>query len=108
MASNGCPGSCLKAANGKEYVIKFKLLDEEAGSSGRRLVPPTEPEKIAELRKRMEHKAREALDQITERRAQPGAGGSGRLVKVGIVIARRTFVLVKYEKTALKPLDKSG
>jgi hypothetical protein len=41
--------------------------------------------------------AREALKQIEGKYADKYEGGSGRLIKVALVIARRTFVLAQFK-----------
>jgi hypothetical protein len=105
LTSHGDADSYMKADNGEEYIIEFKIFDEKADSSGKRPVPPTKPKEIQELRKRMEPRAREALDQITARYAQSHARGPGKLFKVGIVVARRTFVLVKFETIVREPFE---
>jgi hypothetical protein len=61
------------------------------------LVPPKTDEEIANLREQMAPLAREALKLIEGKYADKFEGGSGRVIKVALVIARRTFVLAQFE-----------
>jgi hypothetical protein len=86
----------LTGQGNDEYIIELKLYREEKPKSGP-LVPPKTDEEIAELRGLMAPQAREALKQIEGKYADKYEGGSGRLIKVALVIARRTFVMAKFE-----------
>jgi hypothetical protein len=79
-----------------EYIIELKLYREEKSKSGP-LVPPKTDEEIAELQGQIASLTREALNQIEVKYADKYEGGSGRLIKVALVIARRTLVLAQFE-----------
>jgi hypothetical protein len=86
----------LTSPRGDEFIIEFKLYREDKPKN-RPLVPPIGEEAIAKLRSKMAPLAQKALKQITERYQSKFGVGQGRVIKVALVIARRTFVLVKFE-----------
>jgi hypothetical protein len=105
--SHGILDSQFRTKKGDDFILEFKHLKERKTSKGNYPTPPIENKKIADLRKRMAPKAQEALDQITEKYAKSHETGQGRLIKVGIVIARRTFVLAQYEIVEREPSSPS-
>jgi hypothetical protein len=80
-----------------DYILEFKYFSEEKPKNEKQPTPPIEPFEIEELRKKMLPKLKEAMDQINNKYAQGYESGPGRLIKVAIVIARRSFVLAKCE-----------
>ena len=95
--SHGILDVRVMGGDGSDHIVEMKILQEEKTKSGGHPTPPTDPEEKARLRERMETNAREALRQITEKYAHSHSSGPGRLVKVALVIARRTVVLARYE-----------
>jgi hypothetical protein len=96
----------LTSPSGDEFIIEFKLYREDKPKN-RPLVPPIGEEAIAKLRSQMAPLAKTALKQITERYQSKFGVGRGRVVKVALVIARRTFVLVKFEVVDAVLLEES-
>jgi hypothetical protein len=95
----------IKNKNNDEHIIEIKYLEEPKDSSGKYPVPPTKPDEAASLREKMAPKAREALRQVTEKYTQSPERGPGRLIKVALVIARRTFVLAQFETLEREPVQ---
>jgi hypothetical protein len=79
-----------------DYVIELKLYKEEIPKNGT-LDPPISVEEITELRKLMSPLAQDSLKQINKRYIRKFKGGSGRVIKVALVIARRILVLAQFE-----------
>jgi hypothetical protein len=101
--SHGIMDIWVKGRGDDEYAIEFKLLKEEKDLSGNYPTPPTIPEEMASLRKRMAPLAKEAMEQINKKYALSLVRGPGRLVKVSMVIARRVFVLAQFEAVQRDP-----
>ena len=59
--------------------------------------PPKTPEERKALRRRMANLAKKALEQIEARYAPSYANGPGRVIKVALVVAKRTEVHVEIE-----------
>ena len=62
------------------------------------------PEKMARLRSRMATRATNALTQIDELYAKKYERGPGRLIKVGLVVAKRVQVLVRFKILDREPI----
>jgi hypothetical protein len=83
--------------------VDIKFHKETTKPKSKKPIPPKNPEEIAKLQKAMTPLALKGLKQIEEKYADKfGAGYYGPIVKVALVVARRTFVLAKFET-----LDKS-
>jgi hypothetical protein len=87
----------LTSKSGDEYIVEIKLYREEKPKNNKPLVPPIDEEAIAELRGKMTPLAMDTFKQITERYQGKFAPVQGRVVKVALVIARRSFVLAMFE-----------
>jgi hypothetical protein len=85
--------------NGDEYLIELKLHKERNTSSPTVLGEPTEPADEARLRKAMAKTAAAALNQIDKKYAKKFTGGDTKVVRLALVIARRTFVLAEFKVT---------
>jgi hypothetical protein len=110
----------LRGHDGDEFIIELKVLNERGKTKSLRSDPPeiqreaaredqgkkpvpcyaglpvTEKEK-ASLRKRMATLAKRAIRQINAKYADKFMGRSGRLIKVALIIARRSYVLVNFD-----------
>ena len=102
-ASHGIIDLYVKGKRDDEYIVEFKLFKEDKDSSGNYPVPPTDPEETDRLRQKMAPLAVEAMKQITDKYALSHAKGPGRLFKVAMVVARRTFVLAQFEAVQRDP-----
>jgi hypothetical protein len=84
----------IETPNRDHYIVELKIY-RETKPDNKPLVPPKDPEKATKLRQAMAPLAQQALKQIDEQYADRFKGDSGRLVKIAVVIARRSFVLVE-------------
>jgi hypothetical protein len=103
-ASHGIIDTLFREEDGSDFVVELKYLTEPIGPNDKNPPPPSDPQEIAKLRKSMATLAEKALEQITKKYALTHSRGKGRLVKVGVVIARRTFVLAQCEALKREPL----
>jgi hypothetical protein len=118
--SHGILDIRLRGSDGDEFIIEVKVLNESgktktAGQDSSEIsaktvreglgkMPgtrygnlPVTPKEKASLRKRMTTLAERTLNQIGENYADKFVGCGARLIKVALVIARRTYVLVKFD-----------
>jgi hypothetical protein len=108
----------LKGHDGDEFIIEVKVLNEKGktesavppdtsgktarNTQGKKPVPrylglPVTDKEKTSLRKRMTTLAKRALRQIDAKYADKFVGRGARLIKVALVIARRSYVLVKFD-----------
>jgi DNA-binding Lrp family transcriptional regulator len=93
------------------YTVELKVFREKKPKPGVPPPPPTDPADAADLRGKMAPKADEALKQIRERyspefKPDPEVHGIVRVHGIAIVVARRTFVMVKIEKDVPPPAER--
>jgi hypothetical protein len=86
----------LNNHKGDEYIIEVKLFREKKPDK-RPLPPPLEPDKISQLKNNMNSQAKKAFKQISERYAQKFLGDSCNVVKIALVIARISFVMMQFK-----------
>jgi hypothetical protein len=80
----------------EEYIIEIKLFREEKDSDGSSRTPPLKTDEITQLKEKMATLADDALMQISEKYAQKFLGDS-RVVKIAVVVARRTFPFMQFQ-----------
>jgi hypothetical protein len=97
QTSHGIIDIHINGSKGDDYILEFKYFSEKKPKNKENPTPPTEPFEIEMLRKKMGSKLKQAMTQINKKYAQGYESGHGRLIKIAIVIARRTFVLAKCE-----------
>jgi hypothetical protein len=88
---------------GDMYIIELKLLKEPKNKRGEEPTPPDEPNEIAKLRATMSPLARKALNQIGQKYVNDFTDRPIRVIKVALVIARRSFVLAEFEELVSTP-----
>jgi hypothetical protein len=87
-------------SGGDDYIVEFKVLRSRGKNPYE--MPKTDKDK-ATLTRRMGLLAAGAINQISLKYAQPFLGGPGRLIKVGLVVAKRSHVVAKFEVVEPKP-----
>jgi hypothetical protein len=102
--SHGIIDILLRDKYGNNYIIELKYHAEPKDSSGKYPALPQGPEEEARLRQAMAPLAREALSQISRKYQQTHSRGPGKLIKVALVIARRSFVLAEFEVVRRQPV----
>jgi hypothetical protein len=95
QTSHGRTDIDLRGKNSDVFIIEIKLYREKIKSYDP-YVPPDTPKEAAGLRQRMAPLAKKAMSQINKKYVQ-SFKGEGRIIKVALVVARRTFVLAEFE-----------